>query len=54
MGEGRENSVQQLATKVIVTPITNRVCNLCHLVTTGTDIFLLISDITHCLVKGKG
>ena len=47
--------IQQLATKVIVTPITNKICTLGHLVTPGTDICILMRDITPCGVgKGEG
>src|SRR5215218_3077752 len=45
--------IQQLVTKVIVTPITKKVCTLGHLVTPGTDICVCIRDITPC-GKGEG
>ena len=48
---------QQLDTKVIVTPITNKICTLGHLVTPGTDICTLIHEdaLGNSLVgKGKG
>src|SRR5829696_381149 len=53
MGKREKTLIQQLVTKVIVTPITNKVCTLGHLVTPSTDICILIRDITPC-GKGEG
>jgi hypothetical protein len=45
--------VQQLVTKVTVTPISNKVCTPWHIVSPSTDICLLVSNISPC-GKGKG
>src|SRR5215212_2453863 len=53
MGKRKKALIQQLVTKVIVTPITKKVCTLGHLVTPGTDICVCIRNITPC-GKGEG
>jgi hypothetical protein len=53
MGKREKTLIQQLVTEVIVTPITNKVCTLGHLVSPSTDICILIGDITAC-GKGEG
>src|SRR5215204_1028876 len=53
MGKREKALIQQLVTKVIVTPITNKLCTLGYLVLLGTEICLWMRDITSC-GKGEG